>query len=138
MNRIGFVALCGLTLALLGCQTTSTHQFATPDTTWQTRSGQLAYKGLKISLIGDVLVRYSKNGAMELIFSKGPGVNLLVVRQDAQYASAEGPLARGRWSGPTANAPRRLRGWFGLREQVVAGRDSIQTEAGAERFNLRF
>ena len=130
--------LCLLLFSLASCQTTSTHQFATPATTWATKSGQLSYQGPKISLIGEVLVRYSKAGELELIFSKGPGVNLFVLRQDAQFASAEGPLARGRWAGDSASAPERLRGWFGLREQILAGRNSIQMNAGGERFNLRF
>lgn len=130
--------LCLVLFALASCQTTSSHQFATPATSWQTKSGQLAYKGLKISLIGEVLVRFSNTGELELTFSKGPGVDLLVVRQDAEFASARGPLARGNWSGPTASAPERLRGWFGLREQILAGRNSIQTKAGRESFNLRF
>ena len=132
------IALFVLALAFAGCQTNSTHQFTTPAPAWRTKSGQLAYKGSKISLIGEVLARYSRRGELELIFSKGPGVNLLVVRQDVEYASAEGPLARGRWVGPSASAPARLRGWFGLREQILAGRDSIQTKSDGESFNLRF
>jgi hypothetical protein len=131
-----FLAL--IAFACASCQTTSPHQFATPAVTWQTKTGQLAYKGLKISLIGEVLVRYSKTGDLELTFTKGPGVQLLTLRQDAQFASAQGPLARGRWAGPTASAPARLRGWFGLREQILAGRDSTQVTVGSESFNLRF
>ncbi len=127
-----------LALALSSCQTISNHQFAAPTPAWQTKSGQLSYRGAKISLIGEVLVRYAKSGDLELVFSKGPGVNLLVLRQDNEYASAEGPLARGRWAGPTAEAPERLRGWFALREQILAGRSSVQAESGGERFNLRF
>nr|MDQ6912655.1 hypothetical protein [Verrucomicrobiota bacterium] len=74
----------------------------------------------------------------ELTFTKGPGVKLLVVRQDAKFASAEGPLARGRWSGPVANAPERLRGWFSLRDKILAGGRSVRAESGAETFNARF
>jgi len=91
-----------------------------------------------MSLIGEVLVRYSAAGDLELQFSKGPGVTLLVLRQDAQFASAEGPLARGRWSGSTANAPERLRGWFALREQILKGGATVRFTSGAESFNLRF
>lgn len=131
-------ALLLLALICAGCATTSTHQFATPNDSWQTRSGQLAYRGTKISLIGEVLVRYSAAGDMELIFSKGPGVRLMSIRQDAQFASAEGPLARGRWAGPIADAPARLRGWFSLREKIIAGGSSVRTASGAENFNLRF
>src|SRR6187399_2059763 len=74
---------------LASCVTDSTHNFATPAEGWQTRTGQLAYKGPRMSLIGEVVVRFSKGGEMELNFSKGPGVNLLVLRQDAQFGSAE-------------------------------------------------
>jgi len=91
-----------------------------------------------MSLIGEVLVRSSKTGDVELTFSKGPGVTLLTLRQDAQFVSAEGPLARGRWSGPTVNAPERLRGWFALREKIIAGEASVRLARGAESFHLRF
>lgn len=124
--------------AFASCQTTSSHQFAQPTPAWKTRSGQLAYKGSNMSLIGEVLVRYSKTGDLELTFTKGPGVALLTLRQDAQFASAEGPLARGGWAGPTSSAPERLRGWFGLCEKIIAGTSSFQTSAGAESFNVRF
>ncbi len=132
----GLLAL--VLLGLTSCATTSTHQFATPATDWQTKSGQLAYTGPKMSLIGEVLVRYSKAGEMELTFSKGSAVTLLTVRQDAQFASAEGPVARGRWAGPVADAPERLRGWFALREKIIAGGSSVRLSSGAETFNLRF
>jgi hypothetical protein len=130
--------LCLLIFGLTSCATTSTHQFAAPTNDWQTRTGQVAYKGAKISLIGEVLVRTSKTGEMELIFTKGPGVTLMTLRQDAQFGSAEGPLARGRWSGPTATAPERLRGWFALREKIIAGGSSARVESGGDSFNLRF
>ncbi|MDQ3083125.1 MAG: hypothetical protein M3R07_13040 [Gemmatimonadota bacterium] len=129
-----------IAFGLTSCQTTSTHQFAEPTGAWQTRSGQLAYRGPKMSLIGEVLVRNTKAGDFELTFSKGPGVALLTLRTDASFGQAEGPLARGGWSGPLANAPARLRGWFALRETVLArsGKSAvIHTEAG-ETFNLRF
>lgn len=91
-----------------------------------------------MSLIGEVLVRTSKAGDMELVFSKGPGVTLMSVRQDAEFASAEGPLARGHWAGPIASAPERLRGWFALREKILAGGAAVQFVSGGESFNLRF
>lgn len=139
-GRMRYLGLLGAFSFLFatGCQTTSSHQFAAPTAAWQTKTGQLAYTGPKMTLIGEVLARYSKTGEVELTFSKGPGLNLLTLRQDAQFASAEGPLARGRWSGPTANAPERLRGWFTLREKILAGSSSIQTTADGESFNLRF
>ncbi|MGI9088317.1 MAG: hypothetical protein ACR2HH_11345 [Chthoniobacterales bacterium] len=125
-------------IALAGCQTTATHQFAAPTDAWQTRTGQLAYKGPRISLIGELIVRSSTDGTMELSFTKGPGVTLMRIRQDAQFASAEGPLTHGHWSGPAAKAPVRLRGWFALREKILAGEKSAKITAGAESFRLRF
>ena len=127
-----------IALLLSGCAVTSTHRFTTPATDWRTRTGQLAYTGPKMSLIGEVLVRYSKAGDMEFTFSKGTAVTLLTIHQDAQFASAAGPLARGGWSGPAANAPERLRGWFGLREKIVAGDSTVRLSSGAETFPLRF
>lgn len=136
--RHGCCLLAVAVLALTSCQTTSTHQFAAPTAAWQARMGQLAYTGPKMSLIGEVLVRYSKTGEMELTFTKGTAVTLLTIRQDAEFASAEGPLARGRWAGPTASAPERLRGWFSLRDKIIAGEATVQFKAGGETFNLRF
>ena len=125
-------------VCLTSCQTTSTHQFASPEPNWQTKVGQLAYSGSRMSLIGEVLVRYSTAGDFEFSFSKGPGVNLFVLLQDAKFGSASGPLARGRWSGPVASAPARLRGWFALKEKIIAGGSSIRVVEGGETFNLRF
>lgn len=125
-------------LSLTSCATTSSHQFAAPNAGWQTRTGQLAYKGAKVSLIGEVLVRTSKSGDFELTFSKAPGLTLMTIRQDAQFASAEGPLAGPSWAGPTASAPERLRGWFALRDKIKAGGSSVQLTSGADSFNLRF
>lgn len=125
-------------LVLASCATTSTHQFATPTNAWKTRSGQLAYRGPQMSLIGEVLVRSSREGDLELIFTKAPGLTLMTIRQDAQFASAEGPLARGRWAGPTTSAPERLRGWFALREKIMAGGSSARAANGPESFDLRF
>jgi hypothetical protein len=136
--------LSSLTLAayLTSCQTTSpARQFAEPASGWQaTKTGQLAYTDQKVSLIGEVLVRYSKSGDFELTFTKAGGITLLSLRQDAKFAQAEGPLARGRWSGPTAEAPARLRGWFQLRDKIVNGRrmTSIRHDAGEQSFTLRF
>ena len=138
LNRPIAFTLALLALCLTSCQTITSHQFATPAPGWQVKTGQLAYTGPKVALIGEILVRYSKGGDLELTFSKGPGVNLLVLRQDASFGSATGPLARGSWAGPTANAPARLRGWFTLREKILADRNSIQTKAGGESFHLRF
>lgn len=125
-------------LCLSSCATTTSHQFASPNAQWKTRTGQLAYRGPKVSLIGDVVLRTSAAGEMELTFSKAPALTLISIKQDAQFASATGPLARGSWAGQTANAPERLRGWFALREKILSGGSSVQVTNGAESFNLRF
>ena len=129
-----------LALALSSCATTSRHQFTDPGRDWKTRSGQLLYKSAKTSLIGEVLVRFSKSGDFELTFSKGPGLTLLHLRQDGNFASFKGPLARGGWSGATAQAPARLRGWLQLRDKVLASpnKPSISHSEGGESFTFRF
>ena len=132
--------MLALALALSNCATTSRHQFADPGRDWQSRSGQLLYKSAKTSLIGEVLVRFSKSGDFELTFSKGPGLTLLHLRQDGNFASLKGPLARGGWSGATAQAPARLRGWLQLRDKVLASpnKSSISHSEGGESFTFRF
>ncbi len=130
-----------MALSLTGCQTTMpVRQFAEPAAGWQTKTGQLAYADGRVSLIGEVLVRSSKSGDFELTFTKAGGITLLSVRQDAEFAQAEGPLARGRWSGRTADAPARLRGWFELRDKLAnaRGSSSIRHQAGEQSFTLRF
>src|SRR5207249_10396641 len=92
-------------LDLTSCATVSRHQFAEPTPDWQVRSGQLSYRAPKMTLIGDVLVRFSQTGDFELNFSKGPNVTLMIIRQDPSYAEVKGPLARSGWSGPIDRAP---------------------------------
>ena len=136
---ITFLAILCLALTgLTGCQ--AVHQFLSPSQDWQARNGQLLYRGRKTTLIGEVLVRYSNKGDFELTFTKGPGIALLEVRQDANFVRVSGPLARGSWSGPTAQAPARLRGWVELRELLMASGDqtSVQHWAGGDRFIFRF
>jgi hypothetical protein len=129
-----------MTICLTACATVSRHQFAEPAHDWQARSGQLLYRTQKTTLIGEVLVRFSKSGDFELTFSKGPAVTLLVLRQDANFAEMKGPLARQGWSGPVDRAPPQLRGWLGLRDEFLHAKDrqSIRHVAGAETFLLRF
>jgi len=69
-----------------------------PSNDWQTRNGQLMYRTAKTTLIGEVFVRFSKNGDFELTFSKGPGVTLLTLRQNNSFAEAKGALAPRGWS----------------------------------------
>lgn len=116
------------------------HQFTEPSQDWQTRSGQLLYRNARTTIMGEVVVRFSSAGNFELTFSKGPGVTLLLVRQDPNFVRISGPLARGSWSGAPAQAPMHLRGWLGLRDKLVHAQDrqSLRHSSGAETFLFRF
>jgi hypothetical protein len=130
-------ALC--LLALTSCQTLR-HQFVEPEPNWQSRVGQLQYRGPKTSLIGEVLIRYSTAGDFELTFSKGPGVILLTVRQDENFVRVSGPLARGSWSGAPDQAPSRLRGWASLRGLLLhlPNESLVRQSYGRETFTFAF
>jgi hypothetical protein len=136
--RVALLVL--LVVDLVGCATTSTHQFAQPGADWQTRTGQLMYRNATTTVIGDVIVRNSKAGDFELTFSKGPGVNLLVLRQDANFAEINGPMAQRGWSGSIETAPQQLRGWLGLRGAITRSKDRhlVRHVAGPETFVFRF
>jgi hypothetical protein len=138
-NRLlRFAVLMLLAVAFSGCGTT--HQFSGPSADWQARSGQLLYHGPRTTLIGEVLVRFSKSGDFELTFTKGPGVALLEIRQDANFFNIRGPLAGVKWSGSTANAPAHFRGWLQLREKLMALGDkpSLTHSYRGETFTFRF
>jgi hypothetical protein len=125
---------------VISCATVSQHQFSEPTANWQAKTGQLMYRTATTTLIGDVLVRFSKTGDFELTLSKGPGVVLLSLRQDAGFAEVKGPFVRGGWSGPVERAPRQLRGWLGLRDKLTHSQDrqSVRYVAGNETFLFRF
>ena len=129
-----------LIVVLTSCATTPRHQFAEPTREWQTRSGQLLYRKANATLIGEVLVRFSKDGDFELTFSKGPGVTLLVLQQDATFAQVKGPIARTGWTGPIERAPSPLRAWLGLRDKFARSRDrpTVRHVVGGESFLFRF
>ena len=133
-----FVAI--ISFYITSCTTISHHQFSEPATGWQTKSGQLMYRTPNTTLIGEALVRFSKTGDFELTVSKGPGITLLSLRQDAIYADVKGGFARQGWSGLVANAPPQLRGWLGLRDQFLHAPDqkSLRYAAGNETFLFRF
>lgn len=96
------------------------------------------YRTDKTTLMGDVLVRFSKSGDFELSLSKGP-VTLLTLRQDASFAEVKGPFAKGGWSGPVEQAPKPLRAWLGLRDKLIHSQDqSVRYAAGNETFLFRF
>jgi hypothetical protein len=132
------LAIC-IALGLTSCAT-GYHQFANPAIDWQARSGQLLYHGRKTTLIGEVLVRFSNKGDFELTFTKGPGVTLLMVRQDPTFVRVSGLLAHGSWSGPPAQAPARLRGWVELRDLLMksADRPTLRHVSGGETFTFHF
>lgn len=136
--RAGVIALAIVNLTC--CASMSRHHFADPSRDWKMRSGQLLYRTAKTTIIGEVVVRFSKNGDFELTFSKGPGVTLLVLRQSATFAAVKGGLARMGWSGPVERAPKQLRGWLELRDKIIHSRDQqpIRLVSGAETFILRF
>ena len=143
-KRLGRAAHVSATVCLLlilswltGC---ATHQFTEPARDWQSRNGQLLYRTRTTTLIGEVLVRFSKTGEFELTVSKGPGVTLLTLKEDATFASVRGGLARGGWSGPIANAPVRLRGWLQLRDELAKApnQNSVRYASGGETFIFRF
>ena len=136
-----FAALLSITLfCIISCTTVSHHEFSEPAAGWKTKTGQLMYRTPKTTLIGEVLVRFSKAGDFELTFSKGPGIPLLSLRQDATFTEVKGGLARQAWSGPVAQAPPQLRGWLELRDQFIRtpDRKSLQYTAGNETFRFRF
>lgn len=133
-----FIVLIGLAAALSSCATI--HKFIGPAPDWQARNGQLLYHGKRTTLIGEVLVRFSKAGDFELTFTKGPGVTLLEIRQDATNFNVRGPLAGVGWSGSTAHAPAHLRGWLELREKLMALGDktSLTHTYRGEKFTFQF
>jgi hypothetical protein len=126
-------------LCLTSCQTFR-HRFLEPAPDWQSKIGQLQYRGPKTSLIGEVLVRYSTRGDFELSFSKGPGITLLTVRQDDKFVRVSGPLARGSWSGPPNETPLRLRGWVSLRELLLRSKSEamVRQTVGPDSFTFAF
>lgn len=91
-------------------------------------------------MIGETIVRSSNSGDFELTFSKGPGLTLLVLREDRAFAEVKGALARNGWSGPIDRAPAQLRGWLQLRDQIIQAqsRKTIRVASGGETFLFRF
>src|SRR6267378_4700008 len=124
VNRPYLICLVAIIVfCIISCATVSHHEFSEPAVGWQTKSGQLMYRTPNTTLIGDVLVRFSKTGDFELTVSKGPGITLLSLRQDATFVEVKGAFARQGWSGPLDQAPPQLRGWLGLRDQFIHAPD---------------
>ena len=127
-------------LCITSCATVSRHEFSEPTAGWQTKSGQVMYRSPKTIVIGEALVRLSKTGDFELTVSKGPGITLLSLRQDAAFAEVKGGFASQGWSGPTSQAPPQLRGWLALRDQFLHAPNQkiLRYTAGDETFVFRF
>ncbi|HEX5489971.1 MAG TPA: hypothetical protein VFX07_01805 [Candidatus Udaeobacter sp.] len=125
---------------LTSCASLSHHQFSEPAAGWQTKTGQLMYRTAKATLIGEAVVRFSTTGDFELTVSKGPGITLLTLRQDAEFAQFNASFTGQRWSGPTAQAPQQLRGWLGLRDQFLRApnQKTLRYINGGETFRFQF
>src|SRR4030095_12978068 len=91
-------------VCLTSCATASRYQFSEPTAGWQTKTGQLMYKTPKATLIGEAVVRFSNTGDFELTVSKGPGITLLSLRQDARFAEFNASFTGQHWAGPVAQA----------------------------------
>ncbi len=137
---VGEIFLAITCFCVTSCATISLHEFSKPTSDWQTKTGQLMYRTPKTTLIGEALVRFSKTGDFELTVSKGPGITLLSLRQDAAFAEIKGAFARQGWSGPVAQAPPQLRGWLGLRDQFIRApnQKTVRYALGNETFLFRF
>jgi hypothetical protein len=138
LSLILFLAI--IVFCVTSCVTSSHHTFSNPNTSWQTKTGQLMYRSPKATLIGEALVRFSSTGDFELTVSKGPGITLLSLRQDATFAEVKGAFARQGWSGPVSSAPPQLRGWLALRDQLIRApnQKTVRYATGDETFLFRF
>ncbi|HEY3660661.1 MAG TPA: hypothetical protein VGK91_05490 [Candidatus Udaeobacter sp.] len=138
-NRPYLISVLGA-FCLTSCASASHHQFSEPAAGWQTKTGQLKYRTAKATLIGEAIVRLSKKGDFELTVSKGPGITLLSLRQDAEFAEFNASFTGQRWSGPTAGAPQQLRGWLALRDQFLRApnQKTLRYVSGSETFLFHF
>jgi hypothetical protein len=141
VNRLCVIFILAIaSLCVISCATISSHKFSEATSYWKIKSGQLMYRTPTMTLVGEALVRFSKSGDFELTVSKGPGITLLSLRQDATVAEVKGAFAQQGWSGSVAQAPPQLRGWFGLRDQFIRAPDqkTLRYAAGNETFLFRF
>jgi hypothetical protein len=139
-NRPCLIAIVTIAFCLTSCASVSHHQFSEPVAGWQTKTGQLMYRTAKATLIGEAVVRLSKTGDFELTVSKGPGITLLSLRQDAEFAEFNATFTGQHWSGPTASAPPQLRGWLALRDQFLRAPNQkmLRYVGGSGTFVFRF
>ena len=89
---------------------------------------------------GEAVLRFSKTGDFELTVSKGPGITLLSLRQDSDFAEFNANFTGQHWTGRVAQAPTQLRGWLALREQFlrVPNQKILRYVSGSETFLFRF
>ena len=125
---------------LTNCATVSHHQFTEPPAGWQTKTGQLMYRSAKTTLISEAVIRFSKAGDFELTLSKGPGITLLSLRQDAGFAEFNANFTGQHWFGAVAQAPQQLRAWLALRDQLfrAPNQKTLRYASGSETFLFRF
>jgi hypothetical protein len=83
-----------------------------PEAHWKTRSGQLHWSGGERSVIGEAIVSHASRRDYHVRFSAGPGFPLMELHRAGDRVVAQGPLARGRWSGNAARAPGNVRTWI--------------------------
>ncbi len=119
MRQLAFAIILAVSLLSSGCALIPGHKFVDPARDWNARSGQLAYHGRHRVIIGEVLVRFSARGDFELTFTKGPGLVLLLMRTDPEFARVQGAMVGLPWSGQIAQAPPRMKGWLQLRDRIL-------------------
>jgi hypothetical protein len=98
------------------------------------------YRSVKATLIGEAVVRFSRTGDFELTLSKGPGITLLSLRQDAGFAEFNANFTGQHWFGPVAQAPSQLRPWLALHDQFLRAPNQkmLRYASGSETFLFRF
>jgi len=98
------------------------------------------YRSAKATLIGEAVVRFSKAGDFELTVSKGPGITLLSLRQDAGFAEFNANFTGQHWFGPVAQAPPQLRAWLALRDEFLRApnQEIVRYATRNETFLFRF
>jgi hypothetical protein len=140
INRYHICVPLIIAFYLTSCATISEHRFAEPTAGWQIRMGQLMYRTANATLIGEALVRFSNTGDFELTVSKGPGITLLSLRQDSDFAEFNANFTGQHWSGHVAQAPPQLRGWLALRDQFLRApnQKTLRYVSGSETFLFRF
>lgn len=136
----GWLCRALLTIAFLaGCQ--SAAPFPRPDSTWQTRVGQLQYVTARRSVIGECIVSRGSAREFQLDFHTGPGFALLRLWRSGYRVRAEGVLAHGSWEGNANRAPQHLAGWVKMATDFPrsAGRQiSLSSPESGERFVFVF